>query len=97
MHETTADEDGICDQCGHYAVAISDYEIFPRNTVRKSTDIFGYRPVTPNILKWREEGMGQTMKRLYFSENEFELDWSEKPCFVDSVLQDTMKERRNKK
>tara|TARA_Y100001973_G_scaffold104220_1_gene173537 strand:- start:210 stop:572 length:363 start_codon:yes stop_codon:yes gene_type:complete len=92
LHETIADEEGICKHCGHYAVAISDFELFPRNTVNKSTDIFGYRPVATCDHKWRKEGLTRTMMRKYFNEETDSPDAREN--FIDNVLEKKLEERK---
>ena len=92
LHETTADEEGVCDQCGHYAVAISDFEIYPRNKTRKGNSIFGYRPVSQKKEVWWQKGLTTTMRKRYFNENEELGDSRER--FVDDLVEKKLKERK---
>ena len=90
MHETIADEDGICDHCGHYAVAVSDFEIYPRN--KKGKSIFGYRPVSKKKEVWWQNGLPITMLRKYFGGDDEIGDSRER--FVDNLIEKKLKEKK---
>ena len=90
MHETAADEDGICNDCGHYAVAVSDFEIYPRN--KKGNSIFGYRPVSKQKEVWWENNLTTTMRKRYFGGDDEIGDSRER--FVDNLIEKKLKEKK---
>jgi hypothetical protein len=82
FHVTEADYEGICNNCGHYSIAISDYEIYPRQGHGTNS---GYRPVSKRHNNWYKKGWNTTMLNRYFNQERGEYIGDQRANTLDSL------------